>query len=70
MFKEFDRTWFLAMQEHDDSDGEEACGNLAPGPSYGCVLNPHHRGLNHLAGIGDGYAIAEWDDDRSTDGED
>lgn len=70
MFKEFGRTWLPVMQEHDDSSGDEGCDDLAPGPPYGCSLNPHHEGLNHLAGVGGGYAIAEWDDDRSTDGED
>jgi hypothetical protein len=35
---------------------------------YVCTLNAGHEGT-HLAGLGDGFVGAEWDDDRSTDRE-
>lgn len=64
MFAEFARRYEQRAWDSEEVDGE-SCGSTAPIP-YGCTLDPGHE-LTHLAGVGDGYVIAEWDDDRSTD---
>jgi hypothetical protein len=71
MFKEFDRRLVPEMWEADQLDLEATCPNSSPRTGYWCLMPPgHYPTTNHMAGIGFGYVIAEWDDDRSTDGED
>jgi hypothetical protein len=65
MFRSFDPKQFDRLLTADARDLDVVCMSSAPNGMQ-CTLEPQHD-PTHLAGVGDGYAVGEWDDDRSTD---
>jgi hypothetical protein len=68
MFHRFKDRFIQRQFDAEELDGDKVCNGMSPDPHFGCTLEPDHE-LAHLAGIGGGYVIAEWDDNRETDGE-